>query len=105
LLGVTIGTPLFFGAFYYWIRMFLGNARLDHAGGMSTLWFLWLVGLYQHRIVESTISGLTASISFPVVIVLLLLATRIVYMFIGQTEVPNYKPSSARGAAVLQRIP
>jgi hypothetical protein len=100
LLGVAVGTPLFFGAFYYWIRIFLGNPRLDQAGGMSTLWFLWLVGLYQHRIVESTISGLIASFSFPAVIILMLLATRVVYMLIVRTEVPDYEEFYAPGAAV-----
>jgi hypothetical protein len=100
LLGVAVGTPLFFAAFYYWIRIFLGNPRLDQAGGMSTLWFLWLVGLYQHRIVESTISGLIASFSFPAVIILMLLATRVVYMLIVRTEVPDYEEFYAPGAAV-----
>jgi hypothetical protein len=98
MVGVVIGTPIFFGALYFWIRLFLGNARLDDAGGISTLWFLWLTGLYQHRIVESSISGLTASISFPVVIVLIMLAAHGVYMVIGRERV-SVGDTYARDAA------
>ena len=49
LTGVLVGTPLFFGAFYYWIRIFLGNAKWEGVPTASTLWFLWLVASYQHQ--------------------------------------------------------
>jgi hypothetical protein len=71
LTGVLIGTPLFFGAFYYWIRLFLGNPRWENIPTTSTLWFMWLMAIYQHRLAESTLSGLIASLSFPSVIILL----------------------------------
>ncbi len=71
LTGVLIGTPLFFGCFYYWVRIFLGDASWSGLPSASTLWFVWLVASYQHSLVESSLSGLIASISFPSVIVLL----------------------------------
>ena len=82
LTGVLVGTPLFFGAFYYWIRIFLGNAKWEGVPTASTLWFLWLVASYQHNIVESTLSGLIASISFPSVIVLLCMLARWLCLFL-----------------------
>jgi hypothetical protein len=69
--GVLIGTPLFFAGFYYWIRMFLGEARWESAPTTSTLCFIWLIALYQHSIVESSVSGNIASLSFPFILVLL----------------------------------
>jgi hypothetical protein len=69
--GVLIGTPLFFGLFYYWVRIFLGDASWSGLPSASTLWFVWLVASYQHSLVEASLSGLIASISFPSVIVLL----------------------------------
>ena len=75
-LGVAIGTPLFFAGFYFWIRIFLGDPRWDGQPSSSALWFIWLVATFQHSIVESTLSGLVASLSFPVVIVILYLAAR-----------------------------
>jgi hypothetical protein len=82
LTGVLIGTPLFFGAFYYWIRLFLGNARWEGLPTAPTLWFMWLIASYQHNIVESTLSGLIASISFPAVIALLFLLARWLCFFL-----------------------
>jgi hypothetical protein len=92
--GVLIGTPLFFGAFYYWIRIFLGNARWEGIPTASTLWFIWLVASYQHNIVEATLSGLIASISFPSVIVLLCMVAKWLCLFlpteIGSESGPAY---------------
>jgi hypothetical protein len=76
LTGVVIGTPLFFAAFYFWIRMFLGEPRWDGQPTTSTLWFIWLVASLQHSIVESSLSGLVPSLAFPFVIALLYLAAR-----------------------------
>jgi hypothetical protein len=83
LTGVLVGTPVFFGAFYYWTRIFLGNATWEGVPTASTLWFLWLVASYQHQIVESTLSGLIASISFPSVIVLLCMLSRGLCLFLA----------------------
>jgi hypothetical protein len=97
LTGVLIGTPLFFGAFYYWIRIFLGNVKWEGLPTPSTLWFMWLVASYQHNIVESTLSGLIASISFPSVIVLLCMLARWLCLFLppetvaeSETQRANY---------------
>jgi hypothetical protein len=76
LTGVVIGTPLFFGAFYYWIRIFLGEARWDGPPSTSALWFIWLVAYFQHSVVESSLAGLVASLSFPFVIALLYVAAK-----------------------------
>ena len=99
LTGVLVGTPLFFGVFYYWIRIFLGNAKWEAVPTASTLWFLWLVASYQHAISESTLSGLVASISFPSVIVLLCMLARWLCLFLppeplAKSEMPsaNYAP-------------
>jgi len=80
--GVLFGTPLFFGAFYYWIRIFLGNPGWKGGPTASTLWFIWLVASYQHNIVEATLSGLIASISFPSVIVLLCMLAKWFCLFL-----------------------
>jgi hypothetical protein len=74
--GVLIGAPLFFACFYYWIRLFLGDARWVSMPTMSTLWFLWLVSAFQHSIVESSLSGLIASITFPIPLIMLFVAAR-----------------------------
>jgi hypothetical protein len=84
--GVLIGTPVFFGLFYYWVRIFLGDASWSGLPSTSTLWFVWLVASYQHSLVESSLSGLIASISFPSVIVLLcILAKWLVPFFPADT--------------------
>lgn len=82
LLGVAIGTPIFFGGFYYWIKMFLGDAKWDGLPTTSTLWFIWLIALYQHSIVESSLSGVMASLAFPVVIALLCLLAKCLCPFV-----------------------
>jgi len=66
--GVLIGTPIFFAGFYYWIRIFLGDARWERQPTASTLWFLWFIASYHHSIVESSLSGIIASLLFPVVL-------------------------------------
>jgi len=91
LTGVLVGTPLFFGAFYYWIRIFLGNPQWEGVPSASTLWFLWLVASYQHSISESTLSGLVASISFPSVIVLLCILAGWLCLFLPPAPVAESK--------------
>jgi hypothetical protein len=68
LTGVLIGTPIFFAGFYYWVRIFLGDARWESMPTASTLWFLWLIASYQHSIVESSVAGLISSLLFPIVL-------------------------------------
>lgn len=83
-MGVLVGTPLFFGAFYYWIRIFLGVAKWDGMPTTSTLWFIWLISLFQHSIVELTVSGLIASLSFPFVLAILCVAAKWLCLFLPQ---------------------
>jgi hypothetical protein len=66
--GVFIGTALFFAGFYYWVRVFLGEVRWSGAPDISALWFIWLIASFQHSIVESAVSGLIASLSYPFVL-------------------------------------
>jgi hypothetical protein len=87
LIGVVVGTPLFFGAFYYWIRIFLGEARWTGAPTSSGLWFIWLVASFQHSIVESTLAGLLASLSFPLVLALLYMGAKWFSLFLPQEVV------------------
>jgi hypothetical protein len=82
--GVAIGTTLFFGAFYYWIRLFLGDARSDGMPTTSTLWFIWLIASFQHSIVESSLPGVVASLAFPVVIAMVYVLAKLVCMFLPQ---------------------
>jgi hypothetical protein len=83
-MGVLVGTPLFFAALYYWMRIFVGEARWDGMPTTSTLWFIWLVSLYQHGIAESTFSGLIASLSFPFVLAMLCVAAKWLSLFLPQ---------------------
>ena len=83
-MGVLVGTAVFFGCLYYWIRVFLGEARWDGLPTASTLWFVWLLSSYQHSIVESTVSGLIASVSFPVVLTMLYIAAKWLCLFLPQ---------------------
>jgi hypothetical protein len=82
--GVLVGTPFFFACFYYWIRIFLGEAKWDGMPTISTLWFIWLISLYQHSIVESTVSGLIASLYFPFVLAMLFVVARWLCLFFPQ---------------------
>jgi hypothetical protein len=68
LVGAFVGTALFFGGFYYWIRIFLGDARWDGLPSASALWFIWIIATFEHSISESSVSGMIASLSFPVVL-------------------------------------
>jgi hypothetical protein len=74
--GVFLGTTLLFAGFYYWIRIFLGDARWTGRPTTSALWFIWIVATFQHSIVESTVSGLIASLSFPVILGILYIASK-----------------------------
>lgn len=69
--GVLVGMFIFFGGFYYWTRIFLGNAKWEGLPTASTLWFFWFVASYHHSIVESSLSGIIASLWFPVILGLL----------------------------------
>jgi hypothetical protein len=80
--GVLIGTSVFFAGFYYWIRLFLGDARWDGGPNTSALWFIWLVASFQHSVVESAVSGLIASLSFPVLLAMLWVAARWLSLFL-----------------------
>lgn len=84
LIGVAIGTPLFFGCFYYWIRIFLAEPRWTGEPTSSALWFIWLVATFQHSIAESTLSGLVASLSFPIVLALLYATAKWCSLFLPQ---------------------
>lgn len=84
--GVLIGTPIFFAAFYYWIRLFMGDARWEGLPTTSALWFIWLVALYQHSIVEAPVSGIIATLSFPFVIAALCLAAKWLCLFLPQED-------------------
>jgi hypothetical protein len=82
--GVLVGTPLFFACFYYWIRIFIGEAKWDGMPTISTLWFIWLLFSFQHSLVESTVSGLIASLSFPVVLAMLCVVAKWLCLFFPQ---------------------
>jgi hypothetical protein len=86
LVGVLIGTPLFFAGFYYWIRTFLGNPVLEGAPTTSMLWFMWLVAFYHHSLVESSIAGNIASLTFPVVVGLLVGLSQCLCIFIPRPK-------------------
>lgn len=85
--GVLVGTSIFFAVFYYWIRIFLGDARCDGGPNASALWFIWLVASFQHSIVESAVSGLIASLSFPFVLAVLWVAARWLSLFLPRKTV------------------
>lgn len=82
LTGVLIGTLLFFGVFYYWIRIFLGEPQWTGEPTASAFWFIWVVATFQHSIAESTLSGLVASLSFPAVLALLYVTAKWFRMFL-----------------------
>jgi len=83
-IGVGLGTPIFFAAFYYWIRLFLGEARCDGKPSTSTLWFIWLIAGFQHSIVESSIPGLVASLVFPAFLIFLCISAKVLSLFFYQ---------------------
>jgi hypothetical protein len=85
--GVLIGTSVFFSGFYYWIRLFLGDPRWDGGPNTSALWFIWLVASFQHSVVESAVSGLIASLSFPFVLAVLWVAARWLSLFLPRKTV------------------
>jgi hypothetical protein len=85
--GVLMGTSIFFALFYYWIRLFLGDARWDGGPNTSALWFIWLVASFQHSVVESAVSGLIASLSFPFVLAVLWVAARWLSLFLPRKTV------------------
>jgi hypothetical protein len=82
--GVLVGTPLFFAGFYYTIRIFLGEPRWEGGPTTSSLWFIWLIGLYHHNIVESSLSGNIASLAFPFVVALLGILAKCLCLFFPQ---------------------
>ncbi len=67
--GVAVGTPLFFAGFYYWIRIFIGDPMWERQPTASALWFIWFIASFHHVIVESSLSGVIASLLFPAVLV------------------------------------
>jgi hypothetical protein len=79
--GVFLGSIFFFAGFYYWIKIFFGEARWDGRASSSSLWFIWLVASFEHRIVESSLSGMISSLVFPLVIA----ALYIIAKFLSQS--------------------
>jgi hypothetical protein len=85
-MGVLVGTPLFFAGFYYVIRMFMGNPLWEGLPTTSTLWFIWLIAIFQHNIVESSLAGVIASLGFPIVLALLYISARTLCMVLPREE-------------------
>jgi hypothetical protein len=85
--GVLIGTPVFFAGLYYWCRLFVGDATWDGTPSSSTLWFMWVVVLFQHGIVEATISGLVAALNFPLLIAALRVSAKGLCVFLPESDV------------------
>jgi hypothetical protein len=59
--GVLIGSIVTFACFYYWLGIFFANPRWTAAPVASTMWLIFIVGLHQHLVVESSVSTLLAS--------------------------------------------
>jgi hypothetical protein len=80
--GVFLGTLIFFAAFYYWTRIFIGTAKWENLPTASTLCFLWFVASYHHNVVESSLSGIIASLWLPVILGLLYIISRGLSVFL-----------------------
>lgn len=89
-LGVAVGTPVFFAAFYYWIRIFLSEPKCDRKPSASTLWFIWLIATYEHSIVESSFAGLVATLAFPVLLALLCVSAKVLSLFFPQQSLVSH---------------
>lgn len=93
--GVMVGTALFFFGFYYWLRIFFpnahltniarGTAMLNDSDAQSVLCFMLLVGAFQHSLIESSVAGLIASLTMPVIICSLVTAATWLYPFLPRT--------------------
>jgi hypothetical protein len=88
LAGAFLGSALFFGGFYYWIRLFLGDPQWDGLPTITAMWFIWLIATLQHSIVESSVSGMIATLSFPVILLLLWMISRWVSLFLPRDPIP-----------------
>jgi hypothetical protein len=69
--GVLIGSVIFFGLFYYWLRIFFRNPRWSNTPTGATIWFVLLVATFQHSLIEFPVAGLIPSLWFPFIVLFL----------------------------------
>ncbi len=56
--GVFIGTLVFFIAAYYWLTVLFGNPQFSGKPSVSVMFFLFLIGTYQHGLPENSFASL-----------------------------------------------
>jgi hypothetical protein len=87
--GVFLGSIAFFAGFYYILRFFFKNPRWKAFPSGATLWFLLLVAMFQHSLVEESVAGLIASISLPLVVLAIYAAARLLSSFLPKFAAPH----------------
>jgi hypothetical protein len=92
--GVVVGTLIFFAGFYYWMRTFFGNPRCAGPES-STLWFFWLVALYEHSLIESSVSGIISSLTLPGLVALIWIAAKWVCPLLPESQQAEELPTAA----------
>jgi hypothetical protein len=87
--GVFFGSIAFFAGFYYILRFFFKNPRWKASPTGATLWFLLLVAMFQHSLVEESVAGLIASISLPLVVLAIYASARLLSPFLPKFAAPH----------------
>lgn len=68
LAGVILGSIIMFAGFYYWLTLFFGNPKWASRPTAASLGLIFVIGTYQHSIVENSISSVIASLTGPVIL-------------------------------------
>ena len=63
-IGVIIGSLLLICGLYYWLTLFFGNPA------NISIWVILVFGQYHHLLAEQSVSGIIASLPFPLVVLI-----------------------------------
>ena len=102
--GAWLGTAVFFCCFYEVLQLFVGNPRWSAGAFGSSVWFLFIVTIFQHLVVEESVAGQIASLlNLTLAAFVLYLAARAVCPFLPAFPEPGTRAGD-RGAGSLTRI-
>ena len=87
--GVFLGSIAFFASFYYVLRFFFKNPRWKASPTGATIWFILLVALFQHSLVEESIAGLIASMSLPLIVQAIYATARLLSPYLPMIARPH----------------
>lgn len=88
--GVFLGTLIFFCGFYYLFRLWFRDPRWVTSPTGTTLWYLILVGSFEHSLAEESFPGIMSRLTIPFIVLVFYWAARVLSFLL-----PDYGEEAA----------